>query len=355
MRVRCLGPCGQSYSSISAHLSHAKECQKAYYGKGSPCVPSDQELSTTSVHSHNEHLVQYTVFQDLYEMYWFRYFTESSVQFVRDSGKRWVDAALDDVEVDIERLGVNPDAALAVSAMLRKRLDIFKGLETESQVRLYATRHLPVMDPMHFKVGPGPEDTASGIKIIDWLVNLMRFSPLARSHIMAASESLKSGSLSTPTRHYADMHDGSVVQNHAFAQGHTDIPGKPRVIFVFFILGFDEMEPLNALGAKRGNRKVGGFYGALPALPAALRYEHEFMSILMVVEEKVLKKCNPIRVVAGADPHTGAFIPGDYQTIGAQCRELFDGVLVEVFIFTSHLPHICCTHYLRAGSHAVNE
>ena len=155
MRVRCLGPCGQSYVSISAHLSHAKECQKAYYNER-PTVDNCEEPSLTrssttvnSFRSHNQHLLQYVVFQDIYEMYWFRYMPESSVQFVRDASKRWVEAALDDVEADIEKLGVDPDTALAVSVMLRKRLDFCKGLETEAQVRLYATRHLPVMEPVH--------------------------------------------------------------------------------------------------------------------------------------------------------------------------------------------------------------
>lgn len=102
--------------------------------------------------------------------------------------------------------------------------------------------------------------------------------------------------------------------------------GGPRVVRVGLQLGYDDLELLNPLGVCRGEKKIGGFYGTIMNLPAEMRFRHQYMSPVCIVEEKVLKKYDPIRVVSGADPATGDVIPDDVGSLGAQLRALEKGV-----------------------------
>ena len=95
--------------------------------------------------------------------------------------------------------------------------------------------------------------------------------------------------------------------------------------------GGDDLELLNALGVCRGERKTGCWYGILASLPAKLRFRHEYMSMLMMCDEKVFHNCHPVRVLAGADPSTGEFIEGATATLGAQHRAGWaSGILARV-------------------------
>ena len=91
-------------------------------------------------------------------------------------------------------------------------------------------------------------------------------------------------------------------------------------------LGYDDLELLNPLGVCRGEKKIGGFYGAIMNLPAEMRFKHQYMSPLCIVEEKLLTKLDPVRVVSGADPTTGEPLPEDVASLGAQLRALEKGV-----------------------------
>lgn len=109
------------------------------------------------------------------------------------------------------------------------------------------------------------------------------------------------------------------------------MPGEPPIIRVPIEAGGDDLELLNALGVCRGERKTGCWYGTLASLPAKLRFRHEYMSMLMMCDEKVFHKCHPVRVLGGADPSTGEFIEGDTATLGAQHRAGWaSGILARV-------------------------
>ena len=90
------------------------------------------------------------------------------------------------------------------------------------------------------------------------------------------------------------------------------------------------MALLNALGVARDDEHQACFYGALGNIPAEERYNHEYLAILAMLDEKVLKKLDPVRVIAGADPITGEFIPEDWASPGAQFRAGEFGLLTRV-------------------------
>ena len=61
-----------------------------------------------------------------------------------------------------------------------------------------------------------------------------------------------------------------------------------------------------------------------------MRFSHENMSMLLICDEKVLTRCDPVRVVAGADPKTGKFIEEDWASLGAQFRDGQAGFICQV-------------------------
>ena len=324
------------------HLGKNMECQSAYWTTNQGPVLEPLSDVSDFASSHSQRTMQSLVYQDVSQLYWFRYFSQPQIAFVQQSVARWVDHALTESAAGLKTILGDDAQALRASTLLRQRLDFFQGLETEALVSRYARQHQPVLSPVEYSVGPEPGDRASGIMIADWLAHLMRHHDLARAHIVAGSNRLKSGECLLPSAHYRDLMDGSVVGGHEFAIPWTDEPGQPREIRIFLIVGYDDLEPLNTLGAFRGNKKLGAFYGAIGSIPAELRFEHELMAMLMMVDENVLTRCDPVRVVAGADPVTGNIVPEDVASLGAQFRELFPGVLRKVRFSTSpptHPPH----------------
>ena len=107
-------------------------------------------------------------------------------------------------------------------------------------------------------------------------------------------------------------------------------------------LGYDDLELLNPLGVCRGNKKIGGFYGAIMNFPAEMRFKHSYMSPLCIVEEKLLTRCDPVRVVSGADPATGEVIPEDVASMGAQLRALEKGV--KKLVSSAATSLLTCRH-----------
>jgi hypothetical protein len=103
----------------------------------------------------------------------------------------------------------------------------------------------------------------------------------------------------------------------------------------------------------RGDKKIGGFYAALASLPVDLRFRLEYLTMLCVVEEKILDRLDPIRVIAGADPRTGKIIDSDYWSPGAQFRRGILGSKHLVIITLKHALKYILTVYVRcsAASH----
>lgn len=326
----CRGPCGKRHASLNLHLAKSPACATFYWN----AQPEDPEpLEPPAIEStHFERALREKVFTDVFEMYYFRYFTGSQVQFIRESNRRWVDSSLAGMSDELKLL-LGPSQSDKVFTLLRSRLNFFSGLSTEAQVNAHAREHHPRVRALEYSIGPDQKDRACSVSIVDWFTNLMRSSDVARSHIVAGSDRLKSGECLLETAVFRDILDGSVVREHDFAQPWIDSPGEPREVRAFLMLGFDEMEPNNPLGPWRGNHKMACFYGAIASINAALRFEHEMMALLLMVEDKTLTQCDPVRVFAGADPVTGELIPGDTTSPGAQMRELYDGVIVQVASF----------------------
>lgn len=91
------------------------------------------------------------------------------------------------------------------------------------------------------------------------------------------------------------------------------------------ILGYDDLELANPLGAVRGKHNTACFYVALANLNASERFEHKNICVLMLVLSKVFKRCGPIRVLSGGDAATGEVRSDDPFSFGAQFRSSVAG------------------------------
>ena len=97
----------------------------------------------------------------------------------------------------------------------------------------------------------------------------MLHSPEAREKIVAVSELWKSGALQTEGHRIAEWYHGTAFASHKFARARADVPGGPIELLIGILLGYDDLELLNALGVCRG--------GA-PASPRAPRTAHAHLA-----------------------------------------------------------------------------
>lgn len=145
------------------------------------------------------------------------------------------------------------------------------------------------------------------------------FSPHRFRHeVWHSSERWKSGALLNTPAVLADMTDGAYFRQSKLAQPAR--PGEESDLRVGLILYYDDLELNNPLGVTRGKNKVACFYVALANLPAKMRFKHDYIGVLMLVLEKVLKGCGAVRVFAGANHLTGEVITDDVHSFGEQFR-----------------------------------
>lgn len=142
-----------------------------------------------------------------------------------------------------------------------------------------------------------------------------------REKVLAASELWKTGELRKTPKVLSDITHGSVFRESILSALSTD----PLLLCVGLILGYDDLELLNTLGVCRGKKKVACFYVAVANLSATERFEMSNICILMLVLEKVLKRCGAVRVVAGASSINGEVDAADYASFGAQVRASLAG------------------------------
>ena len=58
--------------------------------------------------------------------------------------------------------------------------------------------------------------------------------------------------------------------------------------------------------------------------------------MLLICDEKLLNRLDPVRVFAGADPETGEPVASDWASPGAQFRQGDEGYLIQVRL---HRPY----------------
>lgn len=145
--------------------------------------------------------------------------------------------------------------------------------------------------------------------------------------MLVSSALWKTGALRTQHDRISDITHGSYFQKSYLSAiaSHAEM----NDLRVGLVLGYDDLELCNPLGAVRTKHKTACFYIALANLPAHRRFAHDNMCVLMLILEKVLSACGAVRVVAGADAITGEVYGQDFTSFGAQLRASIAG---QVFI-----------------------
>lgn len=236
---------------------------------------------------------------------------------------------------------------------IRTAFDLFEGLSSARHESRQLHSIMPCLFTYERKVGAGKEDIAYTTVLADWLqlkmnydtkcaisfsssisacVTCIRMLCLLRDlnclhsagtrfceAILASSEKWKTGELQNPPSVLSDITHGSYFRESRLATPCTEEQADD--LRVGIILGYDDLELANPLGAVRGKHKVACFYVALANLSSRERFQHHNMCVLMLLSEKVFRKCGAVRVVAGACARTGQPVAEDWASFGAQFRE----------------------------------
>lgn len=318
--VLCRG-CNRRFRALGVHLGKKPECRKAYVDDYCLDCPDNEQAKARVEADHYHRCRLREVFKLVAELFWFRYVSSTILDVFRRAIAIWVTFAVHSMKPQLDDIVGDAEKVKQITDLMKDRLDFLRGLETEQRLKAYARAHFDTLQPIQVPVGLGDDDRSYNIMIYQWVTLLMQHHDKARAEIVASSDLMKSGDLLKEPEVISSWMHGSVFREHAFAQPETGLSeGGLPIVRVIIVVGHDGLELRNPLGQQHGEHNIAGIYGAIGNLPAAMRYQHDFMAPLQVVNEKVLHRCNPIRVFAGADPQTGELLPEDYSSIGAQSR-----------------------------------
>jgi len=339
-------------NTMGKHLQQKPECLQAYMMDCLPaCRPCPVELNPEqSNHYHAE--MKSEAFKDTSEWLFFRYMGGPQYESILNAVNRWNILAVNAIaEVLPDLVGDTAKQKLIIQ-LVTDRLNFFRGLETPEQVERYATQNYPVPKYHMNQVGKELKDRSYNVMMVDWISTMLRYNDKVREKIVSDSEMMKSGAFLKEPTTYDNWKRGSTFRKHAFAQQHVQKPGEPFEIRITVMVGYDEMEPLDALGQQRGEKTLSCFYASCGNLEAEERFKHENMLMLTMSEEPVTKRCSGTRIFAGADPKTGEFIVDDFSSPGAQFRSAFDLSIVTKVSTDSTSPPACVAHTRTQSSAA---
>jgi hypothetical protein len=319
MSMRCLG-CGKKVGAngLTKHFSWSRKCEAAYLSAETnsvsvaPSSPIEDLLYERDVRAF--------VYNDISELYYFRYLGQAMIFVLRIMIEKWIAFMIGLVAPEIEEIVGDNLVAAQVVSLLRRRLNPFKGLETEPLVEAYAAKHRTA--PKYHEIVLGEKAYWYNLDLLDFFTITMRYNHVARKHIVASSELWKTGELRKDRVILSSWTHGEAFKKSILSERCVDQPGAPIELRIGILTGYDEFEPLNALGAKRGDHKLGGHYGSIGNLPAEVRYQHEHMMLLGIGEDKHVQKFHPTRIFSGASPDTGDFIPELNKAFFSQYRDL---------------------------------
>jgi hypothetical protein len=327
-------------NTMGKHLRQSSKCLQAYVETSIPMQEDARpvlELNKDET-EHYHALRKAECFKEISEWVYFRYMGGPMQDSLRNGVNRWVEFAIDHIGPVLHDIVNDPVKENLILNLISNRMDFFRGLETEAKIEAHGFQNYPVPRSMCNIVGTQPNDKCYHTMVDDWMVTMLRYNDSARAEIIAESELMKSGHYEQAPTVFSNFKHGSAFRGHPFAKKHVDQPGQPILVLITLMVGYDEMDPLNALGQQRGEKCLSGFYGACGNLKAKERFKHENMCLLSICEDPVLKRCDPIKVFSGADPVTGELLTDDDSSPGAQFRAGKGGLLRKVTHCTVPTP-----------------
>ena len=347
MLVTCLG-CAKQFQHLGRHLGKSAKCRAQYYAEFDSDEEEDVGLAVGCVAEHwDEHYqrkLDAEVFVELSELVFKLYLGKPAMDTLCNAIERWVDFGIVNMRPDLRKIIGHDEIVDQIERLMRKRLNFFSTLRSEFKLTRYAQQHIPVLHVVENVVGTGPGMKTYGVLVLDWILSLLRYSAVARKDIVARSELWKSGAMLEEFETISNWDQGTTFKSHPFAQPHVDAPGEPILVRALIGVGYDDLEALNALGVSRGLKKLACFYGSCFNLRPELRFDHDYIAMLLICLQKLLQDPGATRVFSGADEVTGIPIPTDWGSPGAQFRTGMDGVRCKV---RALIPCLCPSTELR--------
>ena len=218
--------CGKSCSHIGRHLGNRKnhKCLQYFWAN----TEEDAGQGKTA-HMLRVDEVQYTgklrkkVFLMQAELYWFRYLSETMMIVLRCMIRALIAFAAKEMPPPIRHI-INDEAkATLVLSVLASRLDFFKEMDTEAQVRAYSSRFYKGLACLENVVGPSKADVAYGIDYAEWITNLARADKDVRDYIIATSDDIRDGVYRRPVDNMTSILQGSAFRESPFSAPWKDV------------------------------------------------------------------------------------------------------------------------------------
>ena len=110
-----------------------------------------------------------------------------------------------------------------------------------------------------------------------------RTDSIARANIVNTSQKIQTGEMRRPGQTISSILQGAAFLASPLGQPWQVDSCQPKQIVIPLQVGADDIEMLNVLGVARGNRgKESCFYAAISSLPAAMRFNHQYMCVAQV-------------------------------------------------------------------------
>lgn len=172
--------------------------------------------------------VQYTgklrkkVFLMQAELYWFRYLSETVMIVLRGMIRALIAFAVKEMTPPIKHIINDEEKATLVLSVLATRLDFFKDMDTEAQVRAYSGSFFRGLTYLENVVGPSKTDVAYGIDYFEWITNLARADKDVRDKLIATSDKIRDGVYRRPVANMTTILQGSAFRESPFSEPWED-------------------------------------------------------------------------------------------------------------------------------------
>jgi hypothetical protein len=223
----CCPCCGKPCNHIGRHIGHKNNYKcREYFWAHTQEGSADQGKTARML---GMDLVQYNgklrkkVFLMQAELYWFRYLSETVMIVLRAMIRALIAFAVKEMTPPIKHIINDEEKAILVLSVLATRLDFFKDMDTEAQVRAYSDGLFKGLTCLENVVGPSKADVAYGIDYAEWITNLARADKDVRDNLIATSDEIRDGVYRRPVENMTTILQGSAFRESPFSAPWEDV------------------------------------------------------------------------------------------------------------------------------------
>ena len=219
--------------------------------------------------------------------------------------------------------------------------DVHRGQETAGQLRARFEPAPAVRRDLIDDRGGRVGDHVYDVPISEGIRAILRDNPSVLSQLQEAAASWANPKKGESKTVFVDISDGSILQEHPELGVSAD--RSDGAVRLGFILYYDDVEVVNALGAFTGVHKLGLFYWALLNLDPSERMVLSNIHLATVALQSDIAYYGVEQIVSGPPSEPDWHLEGAWGTergssIGASLRALHTGMTLPVSVDGAHVP-----------------